>query len=404
MLAAMWRSLAGVLVLAVAGVGVAGLLRHVPSVRLGAVEAPEQFSHRPVALAWPAAGEAAVAVRGVGMLGSRRGNRAVPIASVAKVMTAYVVLRDHPLGARDSGPAITVTPADVAIYQADLATGQSVAPVAAGERLSERQALEAMLLPSANNIATMLATWDAGSLGAFVARMNESARALRLKHTSYADASGVAGATVSSADDQVRLAAAALSMHVLAQIVSMRQARLPVAGVLFNRDTLLGRDGVFGVKPGSASAAGGCFVFAAHERVGTHVVTVIGAVLGQPATPAQPTILLEAALHATVALLRSIPRVLKIVRFGPDIPLASLHAPWTRAVTAGPSRVVSFVRWPGLPVRVRIAAAPNLRAPLRAGQAVAVAEMTAGDQEQRVPVVVTHELASPSLWWRLTHP
>jgi hypothetical protein len=104
--------------------------------------------------------------------------------------------------------------------------------------------------------------------------------------------------------------------------------------------------------------------------VGARVITVIGAVLGQPATPARPTILLEAALHATTTLLRS----------------------------------VSFVGWPGLRLRVRIAPAPILRPPVRPGQDVAVADMSAGDQHQTVPVVVTHELASPSLWWRLTYP
>jgi D-alanyl-D-alanine carboxypeptidase (penicillin-binding protein 5/6) len=393
---------AGVM-LAVAGVALAGLLRRVPPVRLVTVNAPERFSSRPVRLAWPRAGEAAVVVPGVGTLGSRRADGPVPIASVAKVMTAYVVLRDHPLRPRDSGPSITVTPEDVEIYQADLAAGQSTARVEAGERLSERQALEALLLPSANNIATLLATWDAGSLEAFVAKMNERARALRLKHTRYADASGFDSATVSSAADQVRLATAALRLPAFAQIVSMPQATLPVAGVQRNRDALLGRDGVFGVKTGSTSAAGGCFVFAAHERVGSRVVTVVGAVLGQPATPAHPTII-DAALHATRALVRSVPHALEMVRFTPSIPLASLRAPWTHAVSAAPSRAVSFVGWPGLRVRVRIAAAADLRAPVRPGQQVAVAKMVAGEQHATVPVLATRKLAAPSFGWRVTHP
>lgn len=407
MLAAMWRRLAAVLVLAavlaVVGVGLTGLVRPAPSVRLFSADAPGRFSRGPIGLAWPAAGNAAVGVPGVGMLGSRRGDRAVPIASVAKVMTAYVVLRDHPLARRDGGPVITVTPGDVAIYRADLAVGQSVARVKAGERLNERQALEALLLPSANNVATMLARWDAGSVGAFLVKMNDWARALRLTHTRYTDASGFDSATVSSADDQVRLATAALRMPAFAQIVSMRQARLPVAGVQRNLDELLGKDGVFGMKTGSTSAAGGCFLFAAHERVGAHVITVIGAVLGQPATAAQPTII-GAGLQAATALLRSVPRVLEIVRFGRELALAWLRAPWTQTVAAGPSRAVSLVGWPGLPVRVRIAAAPHVRAPVRSGQRVTMAEIIAGDQHETVPVVATRELASPSLWWRVTHP
>jgi D-alanyl-D-alanine carboxypeptidase (penicillin-binding protein 5/6) len=280
MLAAMWRWVAGMLmlalVLAVTGVGLVGLSRPVRSVRLVTADAPGQFPSRHVGLAWPTTGEAAVVVSGVGVLGSRRADRAVPIASLAKVMTAYVVLREHPLGRDDSGPLITVTPADVVIYGADLAAGESVARVKAGQGLSERQALEALLLPSANNIATLLARWDAGSLEAFVTKMNQQARRLGLKHTSYTDASGVNSTTMSSADDQARLATTALRERMFAQIVSMRQAWLPVAGVVGNLNPLLGRGGVFGVKTGSTSAAGGCLVFASHERVGAHVITVAG--------------------------------------------------------------------------------------------------------------------------------
>ena len=131
-----------------------------------------------------------------------------------------------------------------------------MARVKAGQGLSERQALEALLLPSANNIATLLARWDACSLEAFVTKMNQQARRLGLKHTSYADASGVDSATMSSANDQARLATAALRKRVFAQIVSMRQAQLPVAGVVGNLNPLLGRGGVFGVKTGSTSGAG----------------------------------------------------------------------------------------------------------------------------------------------------
>ena len=406
MLAAMWRWVAGVLmlalVLAVTGVGLARLSRPVPSVSLVAAHAPEQFASRHVGLTWPATGEAAVIVSGVGVLGSRRADRVVPIASVAKVMTAYVVLRDHPLGRDDRGPLITVTPADVAIYRGDLAAGESVARVKAGQGLSERQALEAMLLPSANNIATLLARWDAGSLEAFVTKMNHQARTLGLEHTSYADASGVDSATVSSANDQARLATAALRKRVFAQIVSMRQAWVPVAGVVGNLNPLLGRSGVFGVKTGSTSAAGGCLVFASHERVGAHLITVVGAVLGQPTAPTLPAAL-EAVVHASTRLLRSIPRVFEIVKFDPNTPLASLRAPWTHPVAAGLSRGVSFVAWPHLPVHVRIEANPNLRAPLRTGQPVAMAQIVVGEQHETVPILATRELASPSFWWRVTH-
>jgi D-alanyl-D-alanine carboxypeptidase (penicillin-binding protein 5/6) len=57
-------------------------------------------------------------------------------------MTAYVVLHDHPLRGHGGGPEIMVTRGDVAAYRADNAAGQSVVVVRAGERLTERQALE----------------------------------------------------------------------------------------------------------------------------------------------------------------------------------------------------------------------------------------------------------------------
>jgi serine-type D-Ala-D-Ala carboxypeptidase (penicillin-binding protein 5/6) len=206
------------------------------------------FTGRPLRLAWPRQGEAAVGVQGVGLIGFHGSGRATPIASLAKVMTAYLVLADHPLSGGEPGPQITVTPADVVVYRADEAAGQSVVAVRAGERLTERQALEGLLLPSGNNIATLLARWDAGSERAFVAKMNSRAQTLGLLHTRYTDASGVQAGTVSTAVDQVRLAMRAIVLPAFRQTVAMAQATLPVAGRQYNKNALLGKDGIFGVK------------------------------------------------------------------------------------------------------------------------------------------------------------
>src|SRR4029077_4790565 len=184
---------------------------------------------------------------------------AAAIASVAKVMTAYLVLRDHPLQVGQDGPTITLTDADIA--DTDRRTGQdeSVVPISAGEQLTERQALQALLLPSANNIAAVLARWDAGSVNRFVARMNATARSLDMSHTRYTDPSGYDDATVSTAAERVRSADRAMRLPVLASIVATPSAPLPVAGTVHNTDTLLGQDGFVGVKTGSDDAAGGCF-------------------------------------------------------------------------------------------------------------------------------------------------
>ena len=182
-----------------------------------------------------------------------------------------------------------MTAADAAAYASDQRQGQSVVRVSAGERLTERQALEAMLIPSGNNIADMLARWDAGSGGAFVVKMNARARSLGLRRTRYADASGADPATVSTAGDQFRLTLRALQIPAFRQIVAMPQVTLPVAGVAYNVNSALGHDGIVGVKTGSSSTAGGCLAFAAIRTVAGSQVMIVGVVLGVRATSAQPS-------------------------------------------------------------------------------------------------------------------
>jgi serine-type D-Ala-D-Ala carboxypeptidase (penicillin-binding protein 5/6) len=276
-------------VAAVAWVGVQ-LLRPVPSMTLTAsvtaVRALPGVAPRPD---WPGRAEAAVGLPVTGLLGVHGGSRPVPIASLAKIMTADIVLRDRPLPAGGPGPVIAVAAADAAAYARDQRQGQSVVKVAAGEKLTERQALEAMRIPSGNNIASLLARWDAGSEAAFAARMNTRARQLGLGGTRYADASGADPATVSTAADQFRLTVAALQIPAFRQIVALPQVTLPVAGLAYNVNAGLGHDGITGVKTGSSSRAGGCLAFAAIRTVAGSPVTIVGVVLGVRATAAQPS-------------------------------------------------------------------------------------------------------------------
>ena len=230
---------------------------------------------------WPPQGQAAVQI-GQAQVQAGPNQHAAPIASVAKVMTAYLVLRDHPLGVGQGGPTITLTDADVADTDRRSRQRESVVPVIAGEQLSELQALQALLLPSANNIAAVLARWDAGSVARFVAHMNATARSLRMTRTRYTDPSGYDDRTVSTAADQLRVVDQAMRVPAFASIVATPSATLPVAGTVRNTNMLLGRDGFVGVKTGSDRAAGGCFAFRAIRLVHGKRTTVTGVVLGQP--------------------------------------------------------------------------------------------------------------------------
>jgi D-alanyl-D-alanine carboxypeptidase (penicillin-binding protein 5/6) len=229
---------------------------------------------------WPGYGQAAVQI-GQSQVQAGPHQHAAAIASVAKVMTAYLVLRDHPLRLGQDGPTITLTDADVADTDRRRGQHESVVSIAAGEQLTEREALQALLLPSANNIAAVLARWDAGS-NRFVARMNATARSLGMTHTRYTDPSGYDDATVSTAADQLRVVDRAMRLPVFASIVATPSATLPVAGIVHNTNTLLGHDSFVGVKTGSDGAAGGCFAFRAIRWIDGKPTAITGVVLGQP--------------------------------------------------------------------------------------------------------------------------
>jgi D-alanyl-D-alanine carboxypeptidase (penicillin-binding protein 5/6) len=231
---------------------------------------------------WPADGQAAFVQTGQSRIQAGPNQHAAAIASVAKVMTAYLVLRDHPLRLGQDGPTITLTNADVADTDRRRGQRESVVSIEAGEQLTERQALQALLLPSANNIAAVLARWNAGSADRFVARMNATARSLGMTDTRYTDPSGYDDATVSTAADQVRIVDRAMRLRVLASIVATPSATLPDAGTVHNTNTLLARNGFVGVKTGSDDAAGGCFAFRAIRWIDGKRTTITGVVLGQP--------------------------------------------------------------------------------------------------------------------------
>ncbi|HEY8237786.1 MAG TPA: hypothetical protein VIF85_14205 [Gaiellaceae bacterium] len=230
---------------------------------------------------WPAYGQAAAQI-GQSQIQAGPNQHVAAIASVAKVMTAYLVLHDHPLRLGEDGPTITLTDADVTDTDRRRGQEESVVPIAAGEQLTELQALQALLLPSANNVAAVLARWDAGSVEGFVAQMNAAARSLGMTHTRYTDPSGYDDATVSTAADQVRIVDRAMRLPVFASIVAMPSATLPVAGTVYNTNTLLGDNGFVGVKTGSTAAAGGCFAFRAIRWIDGKRTTITGVVLGQP--------------------------------------------------------------------------------------------------------------------------
>jgi serine-type D-Ala-D-Ala carboxypeptidase (penicillin-binding protein 5/6) len=347
---------------------------------------------------WPSEGEAALAVDGVGMIGTYGDDTPVPIASVTKVMTAYLTLKKHPLKNSEQGPQLTVTPEDVQLYNQDESLDQSLVPVQVGEVLTERQMLEALLLPSANNIATMLAKWNAGSLSKFVDEMNQTAKQLGMTHTHFEDASGFDPKSESTATDQIKIVEAAMQDATFRDIVKMPQANIPVAGTIYNVDYVLGKNGIVGVKTGSTDQAGGCFVFAADATVNGKPYRIVGAVLGQRGD--QP---LMHALNESAVLAKDAEDLLTEVTVVPkQKTVVQVNAPWKQSTEGVSAQTASFVGWPGMTIQTHFE--PNsIDKQIKEGDTIGTLQLSAGNQHVSIPVHATSNITPPPFLWRLIH-
>lgn len=232
---------------------------------------------------WPTSGQSAIGDTNSGVLLSSPNQTPRPTASVIKVMTALAVLRKKPLTIGQQGPEITLTQTDVTIYEDYLSRDGSVVAVSDGEKITEYQALQALMLPSANNIADSLVNWAFGDMESYTKYATIIATSLGMTQTTITDASGFASETVSTPHDLILLGKAALAEPVLAEIVGQSTAQIPVQGQIRNVNSLLGQDGIDGIKTGNTDEAGGCFLVSATRTLPdgkSH--TFIAATMGFP--------------------------------------------------------------------------------------------------------------------------
>lgn len=388
------RWVAAVLVLlAVAAMVAFQLLRSVPAIAARA-QVPATAASATPTLPWPAQGAGAVGATDVGLLATGGSTTPRPMFSVAKIMTALVILDDKPLKPGDQGPAITADASDVAMYRQRLAAGESVVRVQAGEQLTEFQALEALLIPSGNNIGVLLAKWDVGSEAALVVKMNARATALHLLNTTFDDVSGVSAKTQSVPSELVVLAGVAMKDPVITGIVAQKQADLPVAGVVYNVDYALGQENIIGVKTGSSPDGGANFVFASSHSLDGRPVTILGAVMGLNT--------LDEAFAASKALIREVRANLSIRHvISAHEALGSYRAPWGSRSDIVAVNALDIVSWPGLAVRTHFQARP-VNAPLAAGSTVGTCSISAGDQVLQTPIVTRSALGKVPTRYRLT--
>jgi D-alanyl-D-alanine carboxypeptidase len=258
---------------------IAQLVRPLPAPALTLTAAPAfTFQGGELRMPWPHEGQGAVEVEGVGSMGTYGPQKPAPIASVAKTMTAYVILRDHPIKGKQQGPEI---PVDKKAGEQAKAKDESTAQIAEGETYSEKELLQLLMIPSGNNVARLLARWDAGSEEAFVRKMNAAAKDLGMTQSTYTDPSGLSDSTVSTPVDQLKLAKAVMQYDVFREIVNMPNLTVEgIPGRIENNNNILLEPGVNGIKTGSSTPAGGNLLWSANTVVDRKQHRILGIVMG----------------------------------------------------------------------------------------------------------------------------
>lgn len=253
-----------------------------------------------VKFAWPTYGQSAVGIVGKGVIDSNNSDEPQPTASVAKIITALVVQDKEPLALNQDGDDIPITKADQQIYDKYYLVNGSIVPVLPGTTLTQKQLMQAMLIPSANNMAETLTNYTFGSQEEYVSYANNYLKENGFVKTTVADSSGFSPDTVSTAAELVRIGELAMNDPVIAQIVGQSQAVIPNGGTVTSTNWLLNKDGVNGIKTGNTNQAGGCYLVSA---VVTHPdntkSTVIAVIMGaktvdQAITDIQPLVFVQA--------------------------------------------------------------------------------------------------------------
>ena len=345
-------------------------------------------------LVWPDSGQAAIGASGFGLLATSGQQTPVPTASISKLIAALAVLKAKPITTDKLGPILTLTQADVDIYHNYSGLGGSVIPVTVGEQLTEYQVLQAMLLPSANNLADSLAIWAFGSLTEYADFANTMMTEHKLLNTHVGlDASGFSPTTTSTASDLVLLGELANKNQIIAEITDQSSAILPVVGTVKNVNWLLGTAGINGLKTGNSDEAGGAYLFSAEYSLSaSYKITIIGCVM-------KAVNLIDAMTKAHSLLISSLPAFSLKTAVTEGQVIATYQVPWANSISVSSSQKVTALAFQGKIIDKPVITLNNLKAPVDKNTPIGTIKTSASTSS----INLNQSIAKPSLWWRLTH-
>jgi D-alanyl-D-alanine carboxypeptidase (penicillin-binding protein 5/6) len=354
-------------------------------------------------IAVPSAKESAVSVSGAdgylpdGILASSGGNHALPMASISKIVTALVVLNAKPLGASGTGPIIHFTRADTELYEKYFALNATIAPMPIGTTMSEYDAIETMLVPSACNYAEALAEWAYGSDSAFLYATRVWLKAHGLTGTTILEPTGLDARNTSTPADLIKIGQLAMANHALATIVAKTHVDgVPSLSNFLNTNDLLGVDGVDGIKTGTLDSAGSDLLFSATEAVGLpNPITITGVLLGGNTRAS-----VDADARSLITSITSGFSTLQLATKGQVV--GTYTTPWGAKASMVLGKTASLLVWSKPNIATSITTDPLKNG--RSGEVVGSVTYVVGKTTIKIPVLLQGGIKPPSAFWRLTHP
>ncbi|WP_018133783.1 hypothetical protein [Acaricomes phytoseiuli] len=230
-------------------------------------------------VSWPSEGEAAVGLAD-GPIAASSG-RSLPMGSIAKVVTALMILEDHPLNIGEQGPQYNFGYAEDLEYVQYSRRGQSALPVPVGGVLTQYQLLEGILVGSASNYADFLVREMWGGNDAFTTAASSFLQRNGLNEITMVEPTGFDRRNTATPSALITLGRLALADPVIAEIVAKASIDLPGAGYVENTNDLIADTGTLGIKTGTLNNYN--LLSAKNVDIpGRGQVRVIVAVIGQP--------------------------------------------------------------------------------------------------------------------------
>ncbi len=352
---------------------------------------PQRVTAQELDFAWPESGTASIGYIGASekVLASKGGKTKLPSASTIKLLTAVVVLNQKPLGPGEEGERIYFTNADVDRMNQIIAEGGVYFPITNGMSMTYRQALEASLISSSNNITDKLAVWAYGSFEAYQKAAISYLSSNGITDTTITDTSGLSAGTTTTADDMLKISLLAMEVSVIKEVVSTTKTQ--INGIdLTNTNVLLKTDGVSGIKTGYTLEAQNCLLLSKVKVLGNKEFTFVAVVFAQPS---RETAFAEAnrLLNVLVDNTAITTVVAKRDKVG------EVSSPWGSITKFESNGEITIYKWIGEGVEAKVATTPISSG--KKGEKIGTAKLRNSEAE----LVLTEDLPAPSLRWRLLH-